>query len=207
MNKDTYEYLTNFADDRTILNMLSVNKKFRDEQFFKRVMDRKYPFLIQFKPERESMKDLFIRMTYYISKLEEESGIPYINSEYYNPKILYSHRPKDRYDYALLYASHVGDMNLIKLLISKGAKDFSNAMTDAADGGHIDIVKFFMTKGARSFTISMAKAAYSGHLDIVKLMLKNGARNLDLSIGYAATGDHQEILDFLKEYKSKNPRL
>ena len=33
-----YEYIANFADDRTILSMLSVNKKFRDENLFKRII-------------------------------------------------------------------------------------------------------------------------------------------------------------------------
>ena len=31
---DVYGYLTNFADDKDILNMLSVNKKFNDDVFF-----------------------------------------------------------------------------------------------------------------------------------------------------------------------------
>jgi len=47
--KDVYEYLTNFGDDKTIVNMLSVNKTFRNEEFFKRVLERKYPMLISFK--------------------------------------------------------------------------------------------------------------------------------------------------------------
>ena len=37
LTKDTYEYLLNFAEDRDIINMLSVNKKFRDEEFFERI--------------------------------------------------------------------------------------------------------------------------------------------------------------------------
>ena len=44
-----YEYITNFADDRTIISMLSVNKKFRDENLFKRIIQRRYPLLIEFK--------------------------------------------------------------------------------------------------------------------------------------------------------------
>lgn len=37
LTKDTYLYLTNFADDRTILNILSVNKKFNDPIFFQQI--------------------------------------------------------------------------------------------------------------------------------------------------------------------------
>jgi hypothetical protein len=39
-NKDVYEYLLNFADDRTIINMLSVNKKFNDPIFFEKLLKR-----------------------------------------------------------------------------------------------------------------------------------------------------------------------
>tara|TARA_R110001599_G_scaffold74040_2_gene204374 strand:+ start:435 stop:749 length:315 start_codon:yes stop_codon:yes gene_type:complete len=98
MNKDTYEYLTNFADDRTILNMLSVNKKFNDDVFFKRVLFRKYPLLLKFKTE-ESYKNLFLRMTYYIAKLEEEFEIPYIPLEEYNPQMFYKCNKNSKYIY------------------------------------------------------------------------------------------------------------
>lgn len=30
--KDLYDYLTNFADDKTILQMISVNKKYNDRK-------------------------------------------------------------------------------------------------------------------------------------------------------------------------------
>lgn len=33
MNSDIYEYITNFTDERTTVNMLSVNKKFYDEKY------------------------------------------------------------------------------------------------------------------------------------------------------------------------------
>ena len=87
--KDVYEYLTNFADDRTILSMLSVNKQFNEEQFFIRVFDRKYPLLKEFRNKNESWRRFFVRMTYYIAKLQERFGIPYIPTEGYNPQAFY----------------------------------------------------------------------------------------------------------------------
>ena len=42
LDKDTYEYLTNFADDRTVLSLLSANKKFNDPKLFERILSRKY---------------------------------------------------------------------------------------------------------------------------------------------------------------------
>tara|TARA_R110001599_G_scaffold36870_1_gene115091 strand:- start:1476 stop:1823 length:348 start_codon:yes stop_codon:yes gene_type:complete len=93
VSKDMYEYLAQFADDRTILTMLSVNKTFNDQKFFERVIRRKYPFLIRFKKEDESYKNFFIKMTYYIAKLEELFGEKYLKVKYTeNPEYLYKNR-------------------------------------------------------------------------------------------------------------------
>ena len=75
LTKDTYEYLLNFADDRDIINMLSVNKKFNDEKLFEKIMRKKYPELIREKKKGESWKSLFVRMVYYMSLLQEKYGI------------------------------------------------------------------------------------------------------------------------------------
>jgi len=87
---DIYEYLTNFVDDKTILNMLSVNKKFNSDIFFKRILLRKYPLLLKFQTEEESMKQLFVRMIYSLNKLKERFDIPYIPNINYNPDIFYN---------------------------------------------------------------------------------------------------------------------
>jgi len=93
--KDVYEYLTNFGDDKTIVNMLSVNKTFRNEDFFKRVLERKYPLLIKIKGENQSWKEFYLEMVYYLSKLEENYGIPYIPNKDYNPKKFYKNYKDD----------------------------------------------------------------------------------------------------------------
>lgn len=77
LTKDTYEYLLNFAEDKDIINMLSVNRKFSNEEFFERIMKRKYPDLIQYKKENETWKSFFIRMVHYISRVKEEYKVDY----------------------------------------------------------------------------------------------------------------------------------
>ena len=54
LTKDTYEYLLNFAEDRDIINMLSVNRKFNDEKLFEKIVKRKYPDLLAYKEKDES---------------------------------------------------------------------------------------------------------------------------------------------------------
>ena len=78
LTKDTYEHILNFADDREIIIMLSLNKKFNDEKLFERVMKKRYPLLIRYRKENETWKELYVRMVFYISKLRELFFIPYI---------------------------------------------------------------------------------------------------------------------------------
>ena len=77
LTKDMYEYLTNFADDRDILNMLSVDKKFSNDEFFRKVLERKYPLLLKFKKENETHKKFYLKLIFYMSKLKTEFNIPY----------------------------------------------------------------------------------------------------------------------------------
>ena len=67
--KDIYEYLAGFADDRTIIDMLSVNKKFNDPIFFQRIFNRKYPLLMDLKPNNQDWKTFYLTMVKYIAKL------------------------------------------------------------------------------------------------------------------------------------------
>ena len=141
-----YEYIANFADDRTILSMLSVNKKFRNENLFRRVVERKYPLLIEFKKPDETWQHFFVNMTYYIHKLEEDFGIPYIPTKGYDPRVLFNGH--DKYNQGMKYAAKGGLLDLVNFFISKGADDWDLGMYGAAQGGSLDLVKFFIDKGA-----------------------------------------------------------
>jgi hypothetical protein len=68
---DVYEYLSTFTDDKDVLNMLSVNKKFNNPVFFERALKRRYPFLLKYKTENSSWRSFYVSMIYYISKMKE----------------------------------------------------------------------------------------------------------------------------------------
>ena len=170
---DVYLYLLNFADDRTALQMLSVNKKFSDDIFFERILDRKYPYLKQFKKEDETWRRFFVRMTYYIDKLDKEYGIPYIPTKYYDPEKFYNEWGKDSkyiYNYAMFAAAYGGYLDIVNLMIDKGAADFNMAMCLAAGKGYLDIVKCLIEKGATWFNGAMYYAADEGHTEIVEYL-------------------------------------
>ena len=134
-DKDIYTNLLNFADDRTIIHMLSVNKKFNDDIFFERVMRRKYPLLLEFRNPDESYKKLYLRMVKYIAKLEEEFEIPYISGKYNNPEIfykMYNRHPKTIYIYAMYRAVEARDIEMVKLLFKKIHPRYYNVSINSA---------------------------------------------------------------------------
>ena len=85
-NKDIYSYIVNLADDRTVLNMLSVDRRFNDDSYFKKILEKRYPLLLKYKEENESYKHFYLAMVKYMAKLWEEFQIPYIPSKEFNLK-------------------------------------------------------------------------------------------------------------------------
>ena len=105
-NKDVYEYISNFADDKTVINMIRANPKvFDNENFYEKVMRRRYPLLIEFRKENETWKALYLRMVYILAKLQEDYQIPYIPTKGCSPERLLDMtqgtRPQTIYNFAL----------------------------------------------------------------------------------------------------------
>jgi hypothetical protein len=100
--KDIYLYITVFTDDKTTLNMLSVNKKFYDEKILLRVMNIKYPLLYKFTEKKKykklKLRVFYVKMMQYISKLFLEQDIPYISHKEFDPYELYK-MSKKNYSY------------------------------------------------------------------------------------------------------------
>ena len=178
LTKDVYEYLLNFADDRTILNMLSTNKKFRDEEFFERILKRRYPLLLKFKNENESYKNFFISSIFYIAKIQEKFGIPYIAGEDYDPKLIWNVIKHDkygteRYNILMSYAVLAGDVNIVNLLLEKDKEiSLDDALYHAAAGGHLNLVKFFIEKGATDLEYALFQAAEDKQLHVIKFLIE-----------------------------------
>tara|TARA_R110001599_G_scaffold130977_2_gene306563 strand:- start:1198 stop:1920 length:723 start_codon:yes stop_codon:yes gene_type:complete len=183
--------------------MLSVNKKFNDEQFFKRVMQRKYPLLLRFQKKDESIKSLFVRMTYAMAKLQEEFGIPYMSTLSYNPSDLYRHWKHDGqlYNRALRYAVRSGDLDAIKSMIGKEATAYNWVMGDAVKYGHLKVVKFLIDKITDSEqNIYLITASAEGHIDIVKFLfdsLNFNVEGLNMALNFTSRSGHTEIVKLL----------
>ena len=198
LTKDAYLYLAQFADDKTILSMLSVDKKFNDPKFFQQVLENKYPLLVKYKYETQKWKRFYIDMVYCISKIEEEHGISYYSVDGYNPKEHCNQNKQRIINSIMLKAAKGGQKDIINLMIEKGADVFDRAMAYAAKGGYKDIVNLMIEKGATGFNRAMRFAAYGGYKDIVNLMIKKGANHFDWAMANAATGGHKDIVEYLR---------
>jgi len=71
-------------------------------------------------------------------------------------------------------------------------------MFDPGEVGHMDIVQLMIQKGATQFNSSMYWAARGGHLNIVQLMIQKGADDFNSAINIATEEKHMDIINYLK---------
>lgn len=70
VSKDIYEYLMNFVDGDTLIKMTSVNKKFNNDIYFKRFLERNCPKL--FKRRETTYKSLYIKYKEFIEFMNKK---------------------------------------------------------------------------------------------------------------------------------------
>lgn len=116
-------------------------------------------------------------------------------------------RMGDAFASKVLYLAPKGyDILLYPLLTTKDERN--TAMWAAAMGGHIEIVRIMLKKGADKIGVTMHHAAAKGHTDIVKLMLEHGAskykEDMRLSLREAASGGYTATVSLLLDNGATN---
>ena len=64
-----------------------------------------------------------------------------------------------------------------------------NEFKNACEGGHMDIVQLMIQKGADDWNGGLWKACYGGHMDIIQLMIQKGAYNWNGGLWKACYGE------------------
>ena len=203
VSKDIFEYITNFSDDKTILNMLSVNKKFQDASFFQKIMSKRYPFLLEFKRKNQTWKSFYVETIYYLSRIEEKYGVPYIPTKGYKPKEFYlryknllpSMLITNFTDLAMDYAIKGGNIEIVKLLSQKEINP-NLAMWEAIKMENMEITKLMIDKGADDFNWGLSLATETGNMEMVNLMIDKGATAFDMGFDGAIRGGHLDLAKF-----------
>ncbi|XP_065682414.1 uncharacterized protein LOC136095595 [Hydra vulgaris] len=138
---------------------------------------------------------------------------------YYITEILKKYKYENR-DNKVDFATSIGKIDLIKLLIqlgekstedvqkylhSIGYKDIKDALDNAAKNGHLEVVKYLHELGYRGEEWTINYAAENGHLEVVKYLHSIGYRGKEWTITCAAKFGHLEVLKYLHSigYKGK----
>lgn len=200
--KDVYLYLADFGDDRTIIEMLSVNKTFNDPRFFYRIFNKRYPQLIQFKKPNEDWKQFYLRMTHYIFKLKEEINFDYLPAPSLNPENFYremkyfkERRPAELIQHlavrTIFFAAEIGDLDTIFRnddFIQDKSIVLEYIVNGAARSGNLKIYQMFEKRFGEIFEdeisrVTMKEAALSGNMEMMEYI-----QNKLLSKGYSING-------------------
>lgn len=110
---------------------------------------------------------------------------------------------------ALSYACDKGHVEVIKLLIERGA-DVN--VTDTFYGevplgwalshGHVEVVKLLLDKGAAGIERALMSGVQDGKVEIVKIVVEKGGvkpETLNNALRRATSGGNKEIIDLLKK--------
>ena len=204
LTKDTYEYLLNFADDRDVINMLSVNRKFNDEKLFEKIMTKRYPELIKEKKKDESWKSLFLRIVYYVSLLKERHKIPYFPG--LNIVSLFTEFPRRRRTHQIgIAAAREGNVEILKLMnFDPETLIFQQVLEEAVRKGRLNVIEFLLPNKIQAAESLGMYAAVNGKLDIVKYIINNKFVNnqqINRIFEFAQNNDQHEIANWIMENK------
>lgn len=101
-----------------------------------------------------------------------------------------------------------GNIDIVELMLSKGADYLNWAFEYACEGGNINIVRMLIQKGVISVTVGLDVACRHGYIDIVQEILHNfppqkdlleviGRNNLDNPLKSACIMRHEKIIKLL----------
>lgn len=86
--------------------------------------------------------------------------------------------------------------NVVEMLVSHGAHDWSVALIGAVHGNHTKLVDTLLTKGADP-SFGLSAAAGCGNVDMARRMIALGARNVDQALSDACGSNRAEVVDVL----------
>ena len=79
------------------------------------------------------------------------------------------------WNWGLYRACDCGHMEIVELMISKGAIDWNSGLQFACIGGHMKIVNLMIAKGATDWNLGLRAACAYSHYEIAELMISKGA--------------------------------
>jgi hypothetical protein len=205
MNRDILQKIASLSDDKTALAILATNREMN--KYYPVIFGNRYPDLIQYKKENESLKKLYLRSLEVIGTLKEQFDYSYVSG---NPELQLKifKESKGKVDELLFNASNKGSLELVKYSLEKGANIHGNndeALRWASANGQLEVVKYLVEQGANIHALNdnaLIWASIYGHLEVVKYLVEHGANihaQNDIALRYAISDGHLEVVKYLVE--------
>jgi ankyrin repeat protein len=83
-----------------------------------------------------------------------------------------------------------GHLEIINIMIEKGADEWISGLSGACQGGHLEIVNLMIEKGANGWDEGLCGACQGGQLEMVNLMIEKGADDWNMGLYSACNGGH-----------------
>jgi ankyrin repeat protein len=99
----------------------------------------------------------------------------------------------------LNYACQGGNLEIVKLMIKKGANIWNWGLEGACEGGHLEIVNLMIEKGANDWNNGLYGACKGGKLEMVNLMNEKGANNWNIGLFGACKDGQLEMVNLMIE--------
>ena len=68
----------------------------------------------------------------------------------------------DEINWGMAEAAFLGYLDIVRLMLFRGANNYNTGLTSAASGGHESIVRLMLELGANNFNEAMARAPHRG---------------------------------------------
>ena len=85
----------------------------------------------------------------------------------------------------LIRACYEANIDAIKLMIEKGAKDFESGLITACCLGHKDIAELMIRHGAKGLDSALSYVSNSDSIEVAKVLIEHGATRLDWALDEA----------------------
>lgn len=95
------------------------------------------------------------------------------------------------------YAARYNYMNIIELMLQKGANAYDWALNSAVCGGNIDVVNLMLELGATDYNNALVNAVVHGNINCIKLMLDKGADDFERTLIHCTD---PTIMNLVKSY-------
>lgn len=101
-----------------------------------------------------------------------------------------------------------GHMEIVKMMIDKGADAWNWGIEGACVGGNIEIVELIISKNGPilNWNFALTGACYNGNIELIELMITKGGRDWDYGLAGACDGGHIEIVKIMIDKGAKDFR-